>query len=451
MKIQVAKLRNNVATLQPVVPKKTSLPILKNILFKDGAIRATNLETEVSIKIPEVGGDAFLMNHRMLSDLLKYVPGDLAITLEYANKMVKASWNGGKASYVVPDYKDYPDTALRAPASEAVLSGDALIGALVDALPYAATEDARPVLHAVAVHLDENIIQVCGADGFRACLESLKLSYPVKQTIIVPLETISILEHVWKKAPGRPGVEFSLVAQLSSARKFKLGLWQPSENDPNRTSMSIEFGNITLVSQLVSGTYPDTLALLNGMKEPTKVTFFGPDLFTAVKRLAGIAEEGSGIVKLLWDETKMTVSASSAEIGDVEAEIPVLEGSQPGRIALSKKYLLEYLTGKEGMITLGIERRDGPALFHYGSRPIVAVMPMHAVWGDEPREEPKLEEPVAEDIHEDVQEEAEPTDEAEEAADEITSSDEADLEPAYTGPPVATVERIDIGNTSTGN
>jgi hypothetical protein len=47
------------------------------------------------------------------------------------------------------------------------------------------------------------------------------------------------------------------------------------------------------------------------------------------------------------------------------------------------KYLLEYLEGKEGVVTLGKESVSSPALFHYGSKPIVAIMPMQVQWDDE--------------------------------------------------------------------
>ena len=79
----------------------------------------------------------------------------------------------------------------------------------------------------------------------------------------------------------------------------------------------------------------------------------------------------------------MTVSAQSSERGQVNAEIPVQPESIPGRVALNVKYLLDYLEGKEGVVTLGKDEGSSPALFHYGSKPIVAVMPMKVQWEDE--------------------------------------------------------------------
>jgi len=47
MKIRVDKLRANLALLQPVVPKKPTLPVITNVLVKYGLMAATDLENTV--------------------------------------------------------------------------------------------------------------------------------------------------------------------------------------------------------------------------------------------------------------------------------------------------------------------------------------------------------------------------------------------------------------------
>ena len=428
MQIRVDKLRKTMVLLQPVVSKSPTLKILTNVLFKDGNMRATDLETEVSVGIPEMNGEAFLLPFKQALEVLKYVPGDLLLTIESKGKSVRLSWDGGSASYMVVDYADYPDTALRTPASEAFLNGEVLIGAMAGALPYCATETTRPVLSGVSVNLD-TAIQVFGADGFRVSFEALKLSFPIKQTIVVPPNTVKVLESLWHKEPGKPNIGNSLVEQLTAARPLTLGLWEGF--------MSVKFANITLVCKLIAGTPPDILALLNNFKEPVKVKVFAPDLFNAVRRLAGVAKEGSNIVMLQWTDRKMTISACNGEIGEITTEIPIQEGSNPGRIALNLNYLLDYLTGKEGLVTLGGETDNSPAVVHYGNRPIVAIMPMAAKWGDEPREDPKLDEDKTESVEgeaNDTEEETEQIQNETQSVEEETPEVEHEKEPVSVSP-----------------
>ena len=408
MQIRVDKLRKNLALLQPVVPRKATLPIITNVRLRDGKLTGTDLETKVSIDLPQTQGNALLLPLKQVMELLKFVPGDEMLTLEVTpkpnskNSLVKLSWNSGSAAYETKNVRDYPEIAIKEPQPEGSLNGDRLIDALVAALPYCASEATRPVLSGVTLYLG-NVLQVAGADGYRLSYQSLNQFYPIEEKIVIPAGTVSILENLWHKEPSQVGLATDLVSQISQARQFQLSLGDYTEettgNKPVPRTMLIQFGNITLIGRLIMGTPPDHLALLNNFQEPVKVKFLAPELYQAVRRVQGIAQAGTGIVRLQWSETQMTVSAHNAETGDVQAAFPVRSGSNPGRTALNVRYLLEYLNGKDGLITLGKADGNAPALFHYGAKPIVAIMPMQVQWEDERpnanREEPKVETTVS--------------------------------------------------------
>jgi hypothetical protein len=64
------------------------------------------------------------------------------------------------------------------------------------------------------------------------------------------------------------------------------------------------------------------------------------------------------------------------------------------RIALNQKYVLGYLSGKQGIITFSKYTESGPAVFEDQQSPRMIVMPMVVAWGDEPaavKEEPQAE------------------------------------------------------------
>jgi hypothetical protein len=187
----------------------------------------------------------------------------------------------------------------------------------------------------------------------------------------------------------------------------------------------IRFSNIHLITKLIAGTPPDHLALLNNFREPIKVKLMAPELRNAVRRLEGIARDGTGIVRLIWTESGMTVSARSEEKGEISAEIPVQPESLPGRVALNVKYLLNYLENKEGVITLGKDEGSSPALFHYGSKPVVAIMPMNVQWDDD---KPKTEDPAGETTGE-TEETAEEKPETEGEAEEEPESPNEEVTP----------------------
>ena len=99
MRIRVDKLRQNLALLQPVLPKKATLPVITHVLVKGGQITATDLESRVSINLPEAQGESFLLPYRAVMELLKYVPGDEILSLDPGEKSAKLSWPGGSAAF----------------------------------------------------------------------------------------------------------------------------------------------------------------------------------------------------------------------------------------------------------------------------------------------------------------------------------------------------------------
>jgi len=231
--------------------------------------------------------------------------------------------------------------------------------------------------------------------------QSLNLSYPVNKTIVIPAGTIAILEGLWKKEPAQVGLASDLISQITAKRQIELSLYE----EENINTMEMKFGRVTLVSRLIAGNPPDHLSLLNNFEEPVKVRFMGPDMYNAVRRVRGVAKDASGIVRLLWDESRMTVSAVSSSGSEVKAIFPVEAGSTPGRIAINAQYLIDYFGDKSGMVTMGKSTNTGaPLLFHYGSKPIVAVMPMQVQWPDDTPETEESKEEVSDSEVEGVEE-----------------------------------------------
>lgn len=423
MKIRVSRLRGCLELFKPVVPRKSNVPAIRYVLVKDGYMRAGDLENEVSLKIPEADGQNMLLAYQSLAEMLKFIPGDLFVAIESKDKHVTVTWKDGIATLPTVSTEDYPLSMQRIPRVEADIDGDTFTEALKDAAVYTATENPRPVLTGVAVILG-NSVQFCGADGFRSTYESTGISFPDERTIIVRPETVKILGELWKHAPGKPAEKASFIEQMASARMLKFGVWEDGVNG----YFSARFANVTLCSKLISGTYPDLLALYNGFKEPVKATFFGPDLLRAVKQVSKTAAEHVGAVRLEWTEETMSVSAGDKE-NMIRLSIPIMEGANPGRIGINSEYLVNYLEGKDGMITMGTVNDRSPAIFHYGRRPIVAIMPLFIKWdGEEEDEKPSVESGAetsqprdAEDV---LEEEGPETPETEESEEPVAATPE---------------------------
>lgn len=374
MEIKVRKLRDTLSLLETVPIKKAkAMPILTYFLLRDGKASATNLEVRVTVELPEVQ-EAMLLPSAV-QELLATVPGDTLAQITRDGLQLTIACGASKATFATKVLDDYPP-APDVPEAEVHLDGDRFTTLLAKALPYAATDDTRPVLSGVSLFLDEDGTRVFAGDGFRMFYQELPERFAKTGTLVIPAGMVKAMAAMWKKAPPRnnPAVD-AVLAQLAIARRMlDLGY------DDHR--MVAKWGNVSVDSLVIEGTPPSFRQLIP-KEPPQKFKVFAPDFGLAVRRLKDVASEGSGIVRLEWNDGTLKLSAASEE-NKVETEVNVTSEGGPGRIAFNYRYLLEYFKDRQGMVEVGISSGSAPGLFLDG-RCQVVVMPMFVSWGDEPK------------------------------------------------------------------
>ena len=376
MQMRVDRLRETLKLLQPAVPKKSPLPVLQNILLKDGEAVATDLEIMLILELPEAEGECLIPHHSVL-EVLKYVPGMELLSVEQSKKKLELSWDGGKASYNATDPKGYPVVPEVKVKVEGELDGDSLLAALKSVVGYCSTDPQRPVLSGVSLSLGESLI-AAGADGFQLAYNSLPMSFPAEEQVIIPARAVRVLGDLWDKAPPAVPLQDALVNQVMSKRQISLALEDQEELNAQQKLIA-RFGRVTMMIKLIQGTAPNLKQLIPE-DTPIKIRLFAPDLERAVRRVKDVAKDGSGIVRFIWTETAMTVSAKGKEKGSVEAQVAVQTEGEPGKVAVNVDYLLNYLKGRDGLLSIGVRGTQDPVLFRHSTSPLVLIMPMVAQW-----------------------------------------------------------------------
>ncbi|MFB0559508.1 MAG: hypothetical protein ACETVS_03130 [Dehalococcoidales bacterium] len=373
MEVRVRKLREVLQLLGPAIPGKTALPVLHNVLLKDGKAVAGNMEIFVFFDLPEADIEC-LIPHKAVLELLKYIPGNETLTIE-ANKEITLSWDGGKSSYPRIKTKDYPPEPEFTVKTEATIDGTVLVDALAFAARYCSTDEARPVLNGVIIFPGETL-DIAGGDGFRMAYQTITESFPIEKPLIVPRGAVSILSSLWQHTKPDLTMADSLVGLVTQKRHVDVSLVMA--NTSGADILRLCFSGVTALIKLTQGDPPNFKQLIP--KEiPNQIKFFPGDLERAVRRLAAIARAGEGIVRLVWTNDTMTVSASNEETGKVEGTLPV-QADSPDKVAISIRYLLEYLKDKEGMITMGLTGGTAPVVFRHRKSPLVMIMPMNVQW-----------------------------------------------------------------------
>jgi DNA polymerase III sliding clamp (beta) subunit (PCNA family) len=417
LEIKVNKLKEVMELVKPVVPKKPTVKSIACLCMGGGKAVATNLETMVIANLPEAQ-EPMLLPYYSITEMLKYVPGSDMLKVELKGKIVFLSWSNGSASYPTEDFADFPVLPELSSRAEALIDGDVLIPTMLAALPYTAEDDTRPVLSGITVVLG-NPIEIAAGDGFRMCHKALGLSFPLEEKIIIPRQGAAILDHVFAKTPRTPPATApSLVKAVTAKRQLRMSIIGDNK-------LRLDFGtSASVIINLIAGKPPEWLALIPKGEPMLQSQIFAPQLEAAVKRVRIIAKEGTDAIRLEFADGKLKVSAKgvdqeiSSTIGTIHTQGEAI------RIAINQKYVLGYLSGKQGIITFSKYTESGPAVFEDQQSPRMIVMPMVVAWGDEPpaaKEEPQSE--AAEVSDTEAAEESESSGE-EETAEQETGEEE---------------------------
>jgi DNA polymerase III sliding clamp (beta) subunit (PCNA family) len=388
MDIRVSKLREILTLLKPVVPRKATLDVITYIYLGDGQAVGTDLETMVITPVPEAD-TPMLLPYADVLNMLQFVQGGESLHLENKDGKLLMVWSDGKTSLNTKDAKDFPVLSEFVPAAEAQLDADILIPAMVSILPYAATEVDRPVLNGVTLEMGETF-QIAAGDGFRMAYQVLPLSFPKNITAIVPMSAVRILQHLCEKTPRTPPASDDLIPVIMAKRQISVAY----SDKVGDTRMRFIFGKAaTAVVKLVAGNPPAFVKLIPKDTPILQSQFMAADLQLAVRRALKVALDGSKIIRMSFNDSTATISAAGDD-QNIESTIRTLSiKGEPNKVALNAEYLLDYLKGKEGVITMAMTSREAPVMFQHQKGPRVLIMPMF-VKEDSPA--PAPEPPAAE-------------------------------------------------------
>jgi DNA polymerase III sliding clamp (beta) subunit (PCNA family) len=376
MEIRVTKLQEAVDLVKPAVPKKPTLKVASYLRLGEGKVIATDLETMIIANLLEAK-EPMLLPYFSIAETLKYIPGSNTLKVELKGKMIFLSWNGGSASYPTEDVADYPVLPEMTARAEGLVDGDTLIAAMVAALPYVATDTTRPVLSGITLVLGTPI-EIAAGDGFRMSHQVLGLSFPLEEKIIIPAHAVAILSHVfWKTPRTPPPTAGSLVQVVTAKRQLRMSVIGDNK-------LRLDFGtSASVVMNLIMGKPPEWLALIPKGEPILQSQLFAPQLEAAVKRVRDIARDGSGIVRMEFADGKLKVSARG-EDQEISSTIDtILTHWEPGRTAINQSYLLDFVSGKQGIVSVSKYTDVGPVVFEYQKSHRVLIMPMAVQWSDE--------------------------------------------------------------------
>jgi DNA polymerase III subunit beta len=343
MEFSVTKsaLLNELNTTQGVVERKTTIPILSNLLVEAKGSRltitATDLElsirTSCEVKIKKEG--AGTIPAKKLLELIRLLPeGEIKFRL-LENHWVEIIADKKKYKLVGMARENFP--ALPAMPHALVKIPAAVLESLIAKTKFAISmEESRYTLNGGLLILKPDTIAMVATDGHRLALAETTqklagLNGEVK--VLIPKKAMDEVEKL-SSAAGSD-------AQLDFAK--------------DESHLFFQAGHRLLISRILTGQFPNYEAVLPRDNSKTVVIERG-ELCDAVRRVSQLADQRSHAVKLAVSNEGIEISASSPEYGEAKENIEKEYSGDPISIGFNSTYMLDFLAAAaDGPISIELK------------------------------------------------------------------------------------------------
>ncbi|HIP97408.1 MAG TPA: DNA polymerase III subunit beta [Anaerolineae bacterium] len=379
--MRVSCLQENLAKGLSIVSRavatRSTLPVLSNVLLStdQGLLKlaATDLELAISCwigaKVEEDG--ATTVPARLLTDLVNSLPPErIDMELVVRTQALHLVCARNEADLKVVDASEFPLLPTADDEHQIALPPEVLRQMISQVVFAAATDESRPILTGVLADFSGDTLTLAAADGFRLSVRSASLGQAVSEpiSVVIPARALSELNRVSSEE------EEPITMTITPSRSQVLFHLQG-----NAGALQGKIFGIDLVSQLIEGRFPDYNLIIP--KTRATRTVLNTAEFLKACRMANIfARSEANIVRLSIAPGRMTLSATSAEMGDSISEIDAQVDGEPITIAFNVKYLIDVLSVVDSaQIALETATSSSPGVIRpVGDDTFIhVIMPMH--------------------------------------------------------------------------
>ena len=313
---------------QGVVERKTTIPILSNLLViaKGGRLSITATDLELSIrtsceaKVKKDG--AGTIPAKKLLELVRLLPDE-----EIRFKLLENHWvqvQSGRRNYKLvgmskdnfPALPEFPHALVKIPAR-------LLADAIAKTIFAISLEESRYTLNGALLVLKPGSLTMVATDGHRLALVETDHKFEGFSTetrVLVPKKAMTEIQRLATEAGEDASVDFA----------------------QDESHLFFQFGGRLLTARKLTGQFPNYEAVLPRDAHKT-VTLEREELQNALRRVSSLADQRSHAVKFTLAKEGVEISASSPEYGEAKEAIEKEFKGDPVSIGFNAQYLLDFL------------------------------------------------------------------------------------------------------------
>src|SRR5215831_6428313 len=351
---------------QGVVERKTTIPILSNLLVEAKgnslSITATDLElsirTSCEAKVKKEG--AGTIPAKKLYDIVRLLP-----EAEIKFKLLENHWiqlTCDRKNYKLVGMSKANFPALPAfPNSIVKIPSPLLAGVIAKTTFAISQEESRYTLNGALLVLKPASVTMVATDGHRLAMvetEHKLEGFSQETRVLIPKKAMTEIQRLAAESGEKGVVEFA----------------------QDESHLFFQFGPRLLSARKLTGQFPNYEAVLPRDASKTVVIERG-EFQDALRRVSQLADQRSHAVKFMLAGEGLEISASSPEYGEAKEAIEKEFKGEPITIGFNAQYLLDFLGAtSEGPISFELKDEQSAGqlrpISDDASRYRYVVMPM---------------------------------------------------------------------------
>lgn len=347
MRFSVGKnaLLKELNLLQGIVEKKSTIPILSNVLIEtvnDSTISLVATDLDVSLltecAAESVKPGSMVLQARKLFEIVRNLPDAEINFAKEDNDWVKVVCASSEFRIVGQAKEHFPSTPKAEKAGVTIPAS--VLHALINRTVFAITqEESRYALNGALLLFGEGRLQMVATDGHRLSLAASDLESSGESfKVIIP-----------KKA-------------LIELAKLTAGAEEDIEMSRDENHLYFEVQSRHLTSRMLAGQFPNYDLVLPKNNDKS-ISLNADKISQAIKRAALMADERSHGIKIDLANGKLSITSQSADVGEAKEMIPLDYTGDSLSIGFNAQYMLDFL-GVVGTDEVLFEFKDeqSPAL-----------------------------------------------------------------------------------------
>ena len=359
-------LQNSLNFCQGVIEKKSTLPILSNVLLKaqDEILKVTATDLDLifiqnisNIEIEEDGETTTSCS--IMYDIVRKFNNEKKISFNLVSEN-KINLESDNSSFNLNCLKasEFPITEENFRENEFKINSKKLLKLLNKCKFSISNDETRHYLSGIFFHITDNenkkFLTAVATDSHRMAISKTLLTEEIKfDPIILPKKTIFQLCSLLDNYDG--DVKISNV----------------------KSKIKFEFNNCVLISKLIDGKFPNYFQVIPKDNQKKLETDLKPFL-TSVDRVASVSLDKKDGLKMSLSNNNLDLSVNNSNSGDGKESLPV-KFEHELDISFNPRYLIDVASNMDGnKLEIYLKESGSPALIKDPSDfdSIYVIMPM---------------------------------------------------------------------------